>query len=1409
MFQINFTNLSASADTQAYYEAEAARPEKNASIEAYYSHADQARWCTVNTSGLSSSALDAGDIARGLTGYGQSGEAIASNAGQVDRRAGTDVTVSAEKGLSALRRAAELAGDTDLVRELDTAFAETRAAMWAHAHELGLVVAREGKGGSASRPAAEFHVASITHDLSRAGDPQWHGHELLLNAGTRQDGAPATIDARALVSHKFYLEAVASAEMARRLRDLGIPVEEAGTPGRGDLRVAGVPDEVVAAWSKRRAALLAALVAERDEAADKSTKDKRNEMSAIAVKTRSRKNELPPPEQLEARHRQEIAEAGTTPEGLIRSVREAAGAPVERDPVQFAIERLFQENSVVTTRHVRTAIAESAAVLGWTPAEITAATQVALSGPLTHLGKSPTGEDVFTTEAAAAQERGMLHAAYEGHGAGTLREDAVIAAIADLASRADNPINLADEQRAALLHAASGNAVSVVRGVAGAGKTTAMEALTMAAQRQGMRVMAVAPTNRAASGLHEEAKTDSRTSIQGLRMAIEQGRDKITADTLLIIDEAGMADMRDAATVITHARKMGAQVLLLGDELQLSAIGAGAPLRLLKTQLGAAELRQIRRQKTEWQRAASTKMAQGDSLAGLRDYDAHGRVLIANNRAAGLDQIAGAYADHLKQAPAETRTVIAQGNADVHELNDRLRAAHAAAGLLTGPEFVIRTYHRGGKSGDLRDLHIRAGDALIAWRNHKDLGLHNGDRLTVTAVSAAAPDDENQDPVITLRFEKNGKSITVRPQDLVPPANENDPEGIEPAPYLQHAYAISIYASQGITVDKSWVYGGAGLDRATAYVAMTRHRLDSSIVFDGEAARQEIAERGDRPTRESVRDLLIERASKSTDKMCVADFVADPRAWAMEGSDQPATPPLSAPQPDSTRTERVLAAAAAEERHLTAEQLRNPAAAPPERPGEAARLAAAEARVAARSGPRRRVRREIPREHLVARAYDRHCGRLQRRIEAHNSLVARRMEEAVSAAVRPGVIARALWEVERTPQRIAHALREQAYSVVPFGADFAIQQNSAERREFYAARRRTFETAAEPKTARIRARYLAEMRTYEAPHPEQFAAAYRVARGWTSNTDAHDDRQKIGLHRGPSAEAPRGPDQPTQLGGRSAAVGADRADAGRDHGGSKVVRGDDAGRSESSSRTPSRAGKIETALRRGDGRVAENVRAAALAARLRTAPQPAPIPAWSVPTATPLETPHVDRSLIARAMTTRRTRRVIAALEPVIRGLVRGRENFRARLVMQTPCAPIPPWPAVSTPGPTLPVVDRVRIREAINARRRRRQSIDSAVATLSTTRQRLPRSPDKQILAFARSVAAVKKLPADRRAAAVSRVTARAAELWTDPATRAVLAGPGYETLARMAERAATPQNASHRSPGPSAPPSIRRRER
>jgi hypothetical protein len=99
--------------------------------------------------------------------------------------------------------------------------------------------------------------------------------------------------------------------------------------------------------------------------------------------------------------------------------------------------------------------------------------------------------------------------------------------------------------------------------------------------------------------------------------------------TLVVIDEAGMADTLTLAAVIEYAVARGSTVRLIGDDRQLAAIGAGGVLRDIAATPGAVRLHELVRFADPAEAEASLALREGDQSA-LGFYLDNDRVHVGN-----------------------------------------------------------------------------------------------------------------------------------------------------------------------------------------------------------------------------------------------------------------------------------------------------------------------------------------------------------------------------------------------------------------------------------------------------------------------------------------------------------------------------------------------------------------------------------------------------------------------------------------------------------------------------------------------------------------------------------------------------------------------------------------------------------
>ena len=356
----------------------------------------------------------------------------------------------------------------------------------------------------------------------------------------------------------------------------------------------------------------------------------------------------------------------------------------------------------------------------------------------------------------------------------------------------------------------SGARLQLAIAPAGAGKTTAMRALTLAWTQEGGQVLGLAPSAAAAAVLGEQTGIRTET-LAKLTWSLRHGElpdwaAAVGPSTLLIIDEAGMADTLCLDTAVQFAIGCGASVRLVGDDQQLAAIGAGGVLRDIAHTNCALHLTELHRFTDPAEAAASLMLREGKPEVLNFDLD-HDRIHVGDiaattedafnawvsDRAAGFDAIMLAPTRHL-----------------VAELNRRARA-HRLDHCSVGSEVSLADGNRAS-----------VGDLIITCSNDRRLRLtatdwvKNGDRWTITRVGKQGD--------LTVRHTRS--HLTVRlPADCVQAST-----GL--------GYATTIHAAQGVSVDTMHGLLTGQESRQLLYTMLTRGRnanhLYLRVVGDGD-----------------------------------------------------------------------------------------------------------------------------------------------------------------------------------------------------------------------------------------------------------------------------------------------------------------------------------------------------------------------------------------------------------------------------------------------------------------------------------------------------------------------------------------------------------------------------------------------
>ena len=790
---------------EAYYLAHVA-----SGLDDYYSGQGESagRWVGNAAPGLGLDGEVSGDDLRAVLAGLAPGTGLTPNGDQLRahprRVPGFDLTFSVPKSVSVAYALGDPLVQGAVIEAGEAAVSEALAWLEREAcHVRRGTNRREAKvrgvevWGTRRLQGAGFVAAQFRHRTSRAGDPQLHWHVLVANTTQGPDRRWSALDATGLYRSQRTAGVVFQTALRRELTErLGV---EWTAPTKDACEIAGIPRRIVRIFSKRRDEIEAEM--ERLGTAGSKAAE------AATLATRKAKVAIDP-DGIVTRWQQEAEAAGWGPTELDALLARTPATsltemPADLDELVAAIGDRLIEHDATFTRHEAAQAVASVLPAGAAAAEVDRLTSGVLAHPeivAVHDPAAPTRpagwEQRYTTRHLISLENELTHAiaASVASSTGSLPSDQVAVACASA------PLG-PDQHDAVTRLCTQGNGVEVLVGRAGTGKTFTLAAVASPYTAAGWNVVGVAPSARAARELETGAGIDSFTVPRFDRHIAGH---PLTANTVVVVDEAGMCGTIDLHHVVTTARRAGAKVILVGDHHQLPEVRAGGGLAAAITALGGhvCELTVNRRQVETWEVDALAHMRHGDVTTAWHAYVAHDRVRVADDPVAlHHTAVDDWWAAHTSGSDA---LLLAGTRGEANALN-RLASQRAAdEGLLSGPALTIaaRTF--------------QAGDRVLICRNDGNqrtsdghpMRIDNGMIGTVTAVDA---DSSTIDVLL-----RTGATVRLD-------------TGYLAAGHLDHGYAMTIHKSQGVTCDAAFVVGPAGLYREAAYVALPRARHGATL----------------------------------------------------------------------------------------------------------------------------------------------------------------------------------------------------------------------------------------------------------------------------------------------------------------------------------------------------------------------------------------------------------------------------------------------------------------------------------------------------------------------------------------------------------------------------------------------------
>lgn len=724
--------------------------------------------------------------------------------------------------------------------------------------ESEAVYTRRGRNGVRQEDVEGGLVyTKFRHYDSRNGDPQLHDHVVVSNKVMGKDGKWSSLDGQPLHQYGVAVSEFYNRRVMEKITEaLGLGLVERQVAGkRPIMEIAGVDIAAIEAASSRRTAIKPAL----DELVEKFTEDhghapNSKQMIDLAqqatLTTRPVKKEARQLSVLVAEWTRDLGKVeGVTvgPKALtvarehrfdarIKAAKDAPGWMVttadEIDPAQAAqhvIGVLERSRGSWGEHHID---AETRRLLGSRFGDVTIPTDLLeqvkaraidqysllltpgerapmvasltrLNGPSKY---AKAHRAIYTSSGVLHSEDRLLEAA---------QKQVIPAATGDAFERAlamQGKTFDAGQLAMAREFACSDKLLRVGVGPAGAGKTTALRLAADTVTEAGGKVIGLAPTAAAAAVMSGELGA-AATTIDSFVLAHRIGsKDAIipAPGDVIVIDEAGMVGTGLFAQAVTIAEQHGAVVRALGDDQQLSAVGSGGALRLIRNEAGAVHLEDLHRFRNpdgtanEEEAAATLSLREPPSL-GVDDpwtfYRTNGRI-IGGDVETMTTEVFEAWQQDTNAG--KNSVMMAFDNTTVTELNARAQSYRLATGQINE-----------GPGATLRDgLTAHVGDVVVTRKNNRRMSLNQGkdfvknnDVWTVTGV--------HEDGSLSVKHRDHAGSTTL------------------PGAYVQEStmlgYASTIHRTQGMTCDTTHAMLSSGLTRSLAYVAASRGRESNHL----------------------------------------------------------------------------------------------------------------------------------------------------------------------------------------------------------------------------------------------------------------------------------------------------------------------------------------------------------------------------------------------------------------------------------------------------------------------------------------------------------------------------------------------------------------------------------------------------
>ncbi len=632
----------------------------------------------------------------------------------IDHHPGWDFAISAPKSVSIIALAL---GDDRIVAAHEKAVDAALSYLEEHAQ-----LRRREEGKVVHETTGRLLWARFTEHASRELDPHLHTHVVILNMTNRDPGDPmASLETRAMYAEQMASGQIYRNALAHQLREYGFQIDF--DPRRGLFEIRGVPKALITEMSQR-AEQIKAHAAEHGLSGQAARRQSFYETRGPKVKVGL--NELHDRWQMRTGRYEPALGA------ILAEAREAGDRPVPVEAADAARAALFgirqsegREAVNPLGRLIATGLASHVGEVRFEdlrPLLIDHESRRKLLATRAQTG------DAILTRGRTSRRTVKLEQALTQHLALSLGDGRQVAS-ADRLLPVLESAGLTPPQEQALVHMAlSGDRITAVHGVAGAGKSMLVRSLKDAAH-PGRMLTALAPTSSAAAELGDRAGIASRT----VASLLASGGHGLSDKDVLILDEAGQLGNRQALRVLEISRATGARLILLGDNRQTGAIEQGKAFWLMqKLGMATAELVESRRQQTKAMKLAVTQARAGDYAGSLEHLDK----VVSGADAEELAKSLVAEWTRLKPESRATTNILVLENATRLIVNSQIRETLQREGVVAAEDTRLAVLTPAGFSDQEKQMarFYSGGQVLKFNRDQFGAGLARDGEYRVVSV---------------------------------------------------------------------------------------------------------------------------------------------------------------------------------------------------------------------------------------------------------------------------------------------------------------------------------------------------------------------------------------------------------------------------------------------------------------------------------------------------------------------------------------------------------------------------------------------------------------------------------------------------------------------------------------------------